>query len=208
MRIDHILAQFSVDRFDSTPLTLYSPDVEISNNKQAIVLAYKKGYRVNDVGEVISKKGVQLKASARKRSDRSRSQCYRRFTIRTTGRNTRPVPIHALCAYQKYGDAALAEDVVIRHKDGDSLNNMPGNIILGSPKDNANDMTVLAHHVRSLKAAMKKRKLSRDQIIELLARRESGETYKQLMHRFGIAKSTVGYIVNKKTYREDIVLES
>jgi hypothetical protein len=46
---------------------------------------------------------------------------------------------HRLIALQKYGPKAVAHGLVIRHHDGDKLNNDPDNLIYGTQKQNIRD---------------------------------------------------------------------
>jgi hypothetical protein len=62
-------------------------------------------------------------------------------------RRKRYIQEHRVVAFRKYGDAALAPDVLIRHRDGNKLNNTPGNLLLGSHQDNKND------HMTSIREA-------------------------------------------------------
>lgn len=54
---------------------------------------------------------------------------------------------------------------------------------------------------KSIKAAKTLRKLTTEQMSEFRKDRESGFTYKMLIAKYKIAKSTVSYIANNKTYR-------
>lgn len=49
------------------------------------------------------------------------------------------VPEHRLVALQKYGPSVLRRGIVIRHLDGDKLNNKPENIAPGTNKSNRID---------------------------------------------------------------------
>lgn len=44
------------------------------------------------------------------------------------------------------------------------------------------------------------RKLSDEQVIMMRLERKNGASYKELSDKYRVAKSTISYIINKKTY--------
>jgi Mor family transcriptional regulator len=57
--------------------------------------------------------------------------------------------------------------------------------------------------VRAAKAgADVQKKLTADEVISLRAERERGAKYVDLVEKYGISKSTVSFIVNRKTYAD------
>lgn len=66
--------------------------------------------------------------------------------------------------------------------------------------DNTLDMPKAVRVSKNRKAARVLRKLSDSDIEELGAKRAKGATYAELMLGYGLAKSTLSYIVNHKTY--------
>jgi hypothetical protein len=52
-----------------------------------------------------------------------------------------PIPAHKIIAYIKYGDAALSENVQVRHLNDVKLDNTWDNIGIGSAKQNMQDMS-------------------------------------------------------------------
>ena len=112
------------------------------------------------------------------------------------------IRVNRLQAYQKFGDALFSCDEV-RHLDGNHKNNSWDNIAIGSKSDNELDKPK-AVRVRSAKtAARTQRSLSDSEVRQLRRDRVNGKTYAQLMVKYGIAKSTVSYVVNRKTYRDE-----
>lgn len=73
-----------------------------------------KGYTVTRDGVVYYK--------GRKRSPTISKSNYYRFNIRINGINV-PIFVHRLQAYQKFGDRMFNPGIVVRHLDGNSLNN-------------------------------------------------------------------------------------
>lgn len=98
-----------------------------SKTNQAIRIAYLKGYRVNENGDVISAHGKTRAVTIPQRKFRPP---YKRFNVGTGGSNRFPVKVCELVAFQKFGEAALAPNIVTRHLDGNPLNDHPDNIEL------------------------------------------------------------------------------
>jgi len=92
--------------------------------------AFEKGYRVVN-GQVIGLKGRPLKL---KHYDH-----YPKFNFIFKSRSI-TVKVHQLVAWEKYGLDCIGKDVYVRHKDDDAYNFHFDNIILGTKKENFEDM--------------------------------------------------------------------
>lgn len=172
--------------------------MELTKSNQALVTAYKKGYRVAEDGQLLGTKGQPMNGYIQ--------SGYRMFTVRLTprkeGDNQYKVAVHRLQAYQKYGKRIFDPEIVIRHKDGNSLNNSRKNLLKGTQAQNMMDK--LPHdRSRYAKHAAKKRKhaLSDEKLAEMKRRRAEGVSMPQLATEFGISKSTVSYHLSKKAKR-------
>jgi hypothetical protein len=110
---------------------------------------------------------------------------------------SRSVMVHRLVAFQKYGQECFDGWSVVRHLDGNKLNYRPENIVLGTQSQNMLD---LPRSVRLRNGSMAARKLTPDQVKELLVDRAGGMKYSQLSEKYGLQKSTISYIVNRKSY--------
>lgn len=149
-------------------------------------LAYEKGYRVRD-GIVYG-----LKNNIRK-PDICRKGYYR-FTFPMGSRkdNTRKmycVWVHRLVAYQKYGDQIFEEGIEVRHLDGNSLNNLDGNIEIGTHSDNMMD---IPQEQRRINAGNQSRIYPHKEVLDYYNQTRS---YKKTMEKFGIkSKGTINYI--------------
>lgn len=167
-----------------------------SKRVEAVKWAKNKGYRVEPDGCVIGLRGYKLKTFIYHVGNAD----YRFFSISGTKDRVSTVRVAHLQAYQKYGETALGEKVVVRHLDGDSLNDAWDNIAIGSHSDNMMDIPERARRRKAKWAASFVRKLTAGQVRELRAFREKGATLVELAEKYGLAKSTVSYIVNRKTY--------
>lgn len=163
--------------------------------QRALKRAYEKGYRIVD-GEPVSPTGNVL-------STCTNSWGYRKFSVRDEDRNRINVMVHRMVAYEKYGDALFEKGIHTRHLDGNKLNNHPDNIAIGTAFDNSQDKPPELRRRVAKIAASYQRKLTEEQVEQLRQDRQQGATYSQLMKTYGIAKSTVSYIVNNKTYARD-----
>ncbi len=156
-------------------------------------MAIARGYTVNANGQVMSRFGKVRKLRVRE----SRREHYYTFTVNVDGFSW-PIPVHRLVAFQKFGDAAFAEGVVTRHLNGDSLDNSMRNIELGTPKDNALDRPPLD---RKLHAAKGNQQRSAEWVELLRKDYASGMSYRQLMAKHNVAKSTLSYYLSKAAKR-------
>lgn len=149
-----------------------------------VKIAYEQGYRVVD-GVVYSRRGKVAKPQI--------SNGYARFTLRVPVRYSpdRPrrvarVPVHRLVAYQKYGDKALMKGMVVRHIDSDPSNNLPDNILIGTPSQNMMDKPAKVRYEQSIHAALHQRIWDDELILAIKQDRRLGLTYRQLAEKYGL----------------------
>ena len=164
--------------------------------------AFEKGYYVNEKGDVISPLG-RVRKPQPYRNSRGSGGFYYRFTVQVEidgEKYKTSVAYHQLAAYQKFGEEALSEGVVVRHRNGDSEDNRPDNILLGTSSDNMMDQPEEVRKARALYAATFQQKLSDQQVRDLRAAKKRGATLQQICWKYQIAKSTASYIINRKTY--------
>lgn len=160
-------------------------------------IAFSKGYRVTEDGTQVKnlRTGNSLSCWIDKKS-------YRCFNIRTENRKKLNISVHRLQAYQKFREKLYEEGIVVRHLDGDSLNNAISNIEIGTQTDNLLDRSAECRLLHARKAARVNRKLTEEQVLSLLKDRSTGQTYVQLAEKYGLTKSTVGSIIRRETYTD------
>lgn len=169
-----------------------------SGRFRTAVHALALGYKITVEGVAISPTGLERKLRCNKDDNR---RTYWHFTVQDPiTKISRPVPVHILQAIQKFGADAVKSADLVRHLDGDSLNNHYDNIALGTHTDNYMDRTPESRREHALKAARVQRKLSDEDVARLRALHKTGRSGNSLAEEFGLSKSTVSYIVNKKTY--------
>jgi len=166
--------------------------VAISKLRQRCIIAKLRGYTATQSGDVISPTGTVLACTGGGK--------YNTFSINVKG-DPLPVKVHQFVAYLKYGRRALGENVVVRHSNDNRRDNSFLNIRIGTQSNNMMDQPRSVRVARARHAAKSNKKLSDAQIRALLADRAGGMKYAELMAKYKVAKSTVSYIVNGKTYR-------
>lgn len=149
-------------------------------------LAFRKGYRVTDDGHVISAHGKTRKLTLKKRQPKDPG--YLAFNMKIPGsRNAHPIKVHQLAAFQKFGEK-LFEVACVRHLDGNSLNNSPDNLALGSHGDNAMDRSPEARKTHAALAAAANIKYDWPAIE---ADHAAGLGYKKLRQKYGVRSGTL-----------------
>lgn len=172
----------------------------MSRRAQAIRVAYDKGYRVTDDGEVISPRGRRLSLFAPK-SGRQ----YLRFTIYFEG-GPICLDVHRLAGYQKFGDSIFEVGQQVRHLNDIGTDNRLTNIGLGNASENALDMALEKRTARSslggYLGGRANRVFSKTEIHEILRRLDSGETQLEVANSVGVNRRTINNIKNGKSYCE------
>ena len=166
-----------------------------STGDQMVVLAFDKGYRVTNAGQVRSRLGRVRKL--RKHLPGGARSPYLKFTVKVPTSDTRyPVPVHRLAAFQRFGEAALEYGVQVRHLNGDSLDNRLINLALGTPSQNALDRPAHDRRAHAQLAGMANAKS--DEIWDKVkVDYASGMGYKRLRKKYGIHLSTLSYRLSK-----------
>lgn len=149
------------------------------------IIAKEKGYTITSDGTVYSPKGNIVGTHGK--------NGYRYFSFRVNGKITK-VYFHRFQAYNKFGDAIYEDNIVVRHLDGNYLNNSESNIDLGTNSDNMMD---IPKEVRIRKSSNASKKYP-DVLVQMIRLdKEKGMSYKELMIKYNISsKGTLSYIIN------------
>ena len=169
----------------------------LSKQSEALILAYNKGYRVVN-GEVISPStNKALKLREFHRGKTGNEGAYLFFKIVSDGGVRRQVMVHRLLAYQKYKEKMFRKGILIRHLDGNSLNNDEANIAMGTQSDNMRDRPPEELKAHAINAATKRRRFTDAEIEEIRVYRAEGHIYTEIMERFNISSTgTLHNILN------------
>lgn len=155
-------------------------------------IAYGLGYRTLPDGTVLGLRGKPIALQL--------DHCNRRyFRPRYNGGHI-TVPVHRLVAFEKFGQDLYTVGLEVRHKDNNSENNSWSNLLLGTKSQNMMDKPPEERKRIALLGAMAQRKLSEEGAQHLRDDHDAGLSYRKLVKKYGIAKSTVSYIVNRHTY--------
>lgn len=149
-------------------------------------LAWNKGYSISKDGIVTSPKGNTVGTRGK--------YAYLYFSFKLNGKSIK-VYHHRFQAYKKFKDKIYEKDIVVRHLDGNSLNNKEENIEIGTSSDNMFD---IPKDKRIKKSALANRIYSNELIKQIRKDKDSGLSYKDLMKKYNInSKGTLWYLVNK-----------
>ena len=162
----------------------------MSRSIKALIEAYEIGYRIVN-GKLKNPKGQIINGVLH--------QCYYRFSYKFDNTTT-PILFHRLVAYQKYGNRLFEKNLLVRHKDGNSLNNKSNNILLGTQSQNMMDRKPKQRIEHAIHAASSLRKFSDETVKQIKNDRKNGFTYKQLCEKYKTIKSTLSYLFNKSCY--------
>jgi len=111
--------------------------------QKAIVHAYRQGYEVDSVGDVIlpfSKKPRKLSVvTGNKRSRRGKYLVFS-VKLKISGESKSvKIPVHQFVAYLKFKAFSFHKKMEVRHRNGNAHDNRPSNISLGTRQQNELD---------------------------------------------------------------------
>lgn len=151
------------------------------------IIAKERGYTITSDGTVYSPKGNMVGTHGR--------DGYRYFSFRMDGKIVK-VYFHRFQAYIKFGDTLYEDNMMVRHLDGNYLNNSESNIDLGTNSDNMMD---IPKGVRVSRSSNASKKYSDELAQAIKLDKENGMSYKELMIKYNISsKGTLSYIINHR----------
>lgn len=127
----------------------------LSKKNILIIEAFEDGYDINRKGYLVRKNGTI------KSEFKLGKNGYLLVSLRLLTDSRGKVLIHKLQAYKKFGNRMFKEGIVVRHLDGNPLNNSWENIQIGTPTQNQMDITPEERKIHALKAIRKKQDSSR-----------------------------------------------
>ena len=165
------------------------PGTDFSRNE---IEAFDKGYRINKDGVVKYLNKIV--------GGSMRNGC-KQFGYRDSENKIKRCKFHRLQAYQKFGNKIYEEGMVVRHLDGNPLNNNWDNIEIGTDYDNHMD---IPSEVRMNVAIKATKGTIRWDYKAIRAMYDSGMYYSQIMKETGItSKGTLSYIINERYINRD-----
>jgi hypothetical protein len=157
-------------------------------------IAYEKGYRVTKDGNLLNPKGRKI--------GHLNGIIYERTTIRINGKNN-DIYTHRLQAYQKYGDKLYEDGIVVRHLNGNALDNSRDNIAIGTQKDNLMDIPLKQRQLNAVQSAYKNIKHPKELVDKLKEEYKVLKNYAKLSRKFNLSKDTTYYLINKRKVFKD-----
>lgn len=157
-------------------------------------IAYEKGYRVTKEGQLLNPKGEKIGSI--------NNHGYERTTIRVNGKYV-VLKTHRLQAYQKYGDKLFKDGIVIRHLNGNSLNNSWDNIATGTQRDNLKDIPLKQRQLNALQSSHKRIKHPKEFVDKLKEEYKVLKSYAKLARKFNLSYDTTYYLINKRKVFKD-----
>ena len=151
------------------------------------LIAIEKGYSVNKNGTILNKNRKLVKGSI--------VNGYYQITVRHENRFLK-IKISRIQAYKKFENKIYEKGIMVRHLDGNSLNDSWDNIDIGTNQDNMLD---IPKDKRSLRSKNSNVKYSDELVLEIKQYRHEGHTYKEIMEKYDISsKGTLSNIINKR----------
>lgn len=160
------------------------------NIKEKVTHAKNKGYFVDDNGNVFSKRKQLLLRE---------HKSYYHFSISHLGQRI-TMTVHKFVAYLKYGNDMFEKDIIVRHFDGNSRNNAPNNILIGTSSQNRQDIPKVDRIQTSILISSKNRRFSDEEVKQIQNDRKCGLSYKLLCEKYSTSKSTLSYLFNDAYY--------
>lgn len=157
------------------------------NIKEKIEYAIKLGYTINKEGFVINPSGVLVKGNV--------DNNYLQFSVRIEKKVIK-IRHHKFQAYFKEGDKIFVGKVLVRHLNGNSLDNSWSNIVIGSQRDNMLDRPVEDRQAHS-KNAKKLSEIEKDIIYQ--DKLVNNLSYRVLSKKYSVPVSTIKDFINKKS---------
>ena len=149
-------------------------------------IAKNRGYCVTEDGLFLNPKGDAIGTTNHNN--------YLATNIRVNKKITKLMS-HRLQAFQKYGNNMYEKGIVVRHLNGNSLDNSWTNIAIGTQKQNMLDIPEQVRIKKARHATSFVRKHNKKEIKEYYNKVKS---YNKTMAKFNISsKGTLHYVLNK-----------
>lgn len=106
--------------------------------------------------------------------------------------------VHRLQAFQKYGDNLYEPGIVVRHLNGNPLDNSFDNIAIGTLSENRLDIPAEIRKRAAVNASAKcHQRYPKEIVLAVQEDRRKGFSYRKLMNKYKItSKGTISYMCN------------
>jgi len=157
-------------------------------------IAYERGYRVTKEGQLI---GLSNKVVG---CDNSKG--YEKIHI-CINKKYKNLLTHRLQAYQKYGNKLYEDGIMVRHLNGNSLDNSWGNIAIGTRRDNAMDIPIEIRTKMSIQRAKSNIKYPKKFVLKLREDYKVIKNYAELGRKYNIPTAIIWSLINKRKVFKD-----
>lgn len=107
--------------------------------------------------------------------------------------------VHRLQAFQKFGEKIFEKGIVVRHLNGNPLDNSWKNIEIGTQSENQLDRSLKCRTSGAIKAASHVRRFTDEEVEEIRAFHKESKSYKETMAKFGMKhKGTLYHVLTNK----------
>jgi len=158
-------------------------------------LAYEKGYRVTKDGCLI---GLR-----RRRIGSINNEGYERTTILNNNNKKLYIQTHRLQAYQKYGDKLFQDGIVVRHLNGNALDNSWNNIAIGTQRDNIMDIPKEKRKRDTSKGNKASIKYPKEFVLKLREEYKVIKNYNKLGRKYHMYPTVIWQLINKRKVFKD-----
>lgn len=155
--------------------------------KRVLEWVSKIGWEINEDGRVTNPKGKIRKGTL---------TCgYLKVGIKIPelGISSYALKLHKFQAYRKYGEEIFNPGIVVRHQNGDTVDNSWGNIIIGTQSDNMMDRD----EQDRIRHSKERRRYSQEVKSRLIQERESGKSFARISREQSIPLQSVKDIIRK-----------
>jgi len=158
-------------------------------------IAYERGYRVTKEGQLLNPKGKVI-------GEYSYSRGYKKTPIKINQKRTN-ISTHRLQAYQKYGDKLFEDGIMVRHLNGNPLDNSWDNIAIGTQSDNSMDIPKEIRIKSTYAAAKTSIKYPKKFVLKLREEYELVKNYNELGRKYNIPSNSVWQLINiRKVFKD------
>jgi hypothetical protein len=156
-------------------------------------IAYERGYRVTKEGHLLNPKGKII--------GNLNDKGYQRTTLKLN--KVHILHTHRLQAYQKFGNKLYEYGIMVRHLNGNKLDNSWDNIAIGTNKDNAMDIPEQKRKENTLKAVKTTIKYNKEFVLKLREEYKLVKNYNELSAKYNMRSSDIWYLINKRKVFKD-----
>jgi hypothetical protein len=162
----------------------------MNDSHNVLVDAYERGYRIIN-GLCTNPQGRTLKF--RYFGEGTQYKCF----LLWYNKKRKRIAYHRLVAYQLYKCDYNLPGIVVRHLDGNSHNNSENNIVLGTFKDNVNDIPKELRIQYRKQGGETKKRLNAGLRDEIVSHLKLGTSFREIISKYKISRTAIRKI--KKT---------